>query len=157
MCGGGPARTFLQIFPSAQFICLYRRCDDIISEVLDNNIGGLGGTEFWPYSSAAQGNNVAMVAAHWADYIESLLDFEESHLSSCLRVRREDLVTDSDQELERIFSFLGLGTATTAVAGRPSSSTRNGGRPRRWSLERMPPELLSRVNKLNSLLGYESL
>jgi protein-tyrosine sulfotransferase len=157
ICGAGPARTFLKIFPETQFICVYRRCDGVISEVLDNNVNGLGGTEFWPYASATQGNNVAMVAAHWADHVESLLDFEAFHLRSCLRIRREDLVSGMDEELEKVSSFLGLSAPCTAVADQPSPSTLDAGPPRRWSLDRMPAELLSRVNKLHSLLGYESL
>jgi hypothetical protein len=65
--GTSSAGTFLKIFPQAKFVCFHRRCDEVISEIIQSNPWGFGKTEFWPYSSANPGNSVATAGAFWAE------------------------------------------------------------------------------------------
>jgi hypothetical protein len=38
--GTSSAGTFLKIFPQAKFVCFHRRCDEVISEVIESNPSG---------------------------------------------------------------------------------------------------------------------
>jgi Sulfotransferase family len=156
----GSAETFLKIFPRTKFICFHRRCDDVITEAIDSNPWGFGGTEFWSYSSAGPGNNVAMVAAYWADCAQALLDFERAQSRSCLSVRQEDLAADAGGQMRAICSFLGLAPSRSATRqpGEQASPSASGPDDRtRLPADRLPPRLLAMVNDLHARLGYSPL
>jgi protein-tyrosine sulfotransferase len=159
LSGTVAAETFLKVFPGAKFICFYRRCDEVISEAIDSNPWGLGGTEFWQYSSAAPGNSVAMIGAYWADGTKALLDFERAQPSSCMGVRHEDLAADAPAQMRAICSFLGLTPSNATMhqneqAWKPPSGP--DGRPL-FPADRFPPRLLTMVNDLHDRLGYPLL
>ncbi|HUN37501.1 MAG TPA: sulfotransferase [Trebonia sp.] len=102
------AEQFTHIYPKAKFICLYRHCMDVIASGIEACPWGVSGHGFEPYVSNNPGNNVAALAHYWADYTTAILEFEEAHADSCLRVRYEDLTFAPAETASRIFGFLGV-------------------------------------------------
>lgn len=81
------AQAFLQVFPAARFLCLYRSMRGVLSETVRAYPWGLGGTPLWAHSAGHPGNNAATITAHWTVRTQALLEFESSHPDSCTRVR----------------------------------------------------------------------
>jgi hypothetical protein len=154
------ARAFLRVFPQAQFVCFYRRCEDVITETLESNPWGLGNTEFWAYSGADPGNSVAAAGAYWAERTRALLDFQAAQPRSCLSLRREDLDADAPEQLRLVRSFLGLTPAAVASAlpGHPGVQ-REAQREvsPRFPADRLPPRLRTVINEVSARLGYPAL
>jgi hypothetical protein len=156
------AGTFRQVFPGATFVCLHRSLRAVLAEGLRTNPLGLGGSPFWPYSGPHPGNNVATIAAYWADRTESLLEFESGHAGSCLRVRYEDLATDSDEQARELYARLGLDARDLAVPRRLdddkflAEADTASLWPGEWPT-RIPPPLLPKLDDLHARLGYAPL
>jgi hypothetical protein len=155
--GTSSAGTFLKIFPQAKFVCFHRRCDEVISEIIQSNPWGFGKTEFWPYSSANPGNSVATAGAFWAERSRGIIDFQLAHPQSCLSLRHEDLEADAQEQMSLVWSFLGL-TSPSAVTQqrRDPVVTEHGARPR-FPADRLPPPLRAVINELHATLGYPPL
>jgi protein-tyrosine sulfotransferase len=80
------AESFLEIFPSAKFICLYRSCTQVIAAGLQTGFGDtLMRENIYP------GDQVNSLASYWAYRAESLLAFEFAHPDACQRLLYEDL------------------------------------------------------------------
>jgi hypothetical protein len=160
--------TFLRIYPHTQFLILHRRADATIRAVLDANPWGLAGAEFAPFVSASPASTVAAVANYWAAHTAELLDFEEAHPGSCLRVRIEDVNSNASQALLDIGGFLSLDrydvvpavpqdTARDPVAGdlpgllatAPVHDQADG-----IPLPQLPRPLQARLSELHRRLGY---
>jgi hypothetical protein len=151
------ASSFLKVFPATKFLCLYRALRGVLAEGHRTYQWGLGGSPFWAYAGSHPGDNVATIAAYWADRTEALLRFEASHLQSCLRVKYENVSADRALWTDEIYSYLGL-----TVDDRVRSVTRHGttGSATGVVLEpeiavaQVPASLLTRVNDLHARLGY---
>jgi hypothetical protein len=155
--GTSSAGTFLKIFPQAKFVCFHRRCDEVISEVIESNPWGFGKTEFWPYSSADPGNSLATAGAYWAERSRAILDFQLAHAQSCLSLRREDLDADPDEQMRLVWSFLGLTRPSAAIRPRRDPVVTEHGARRRFPADRLPPPLRTAINELHTRLGYPPL
>jgi hypothetical protein len=83
------------IWPDAQFICLYRHRMDVIASGVEACRRGLDSFGFEVYAPRYPGNSVAAVGACWADIAAKMIDFGKRFPDRTLRVRYEDLVTDS--------------------------------------------------------------
>jgi hypothetical protein len=156
------ARTFIEVFPAARFLCLHRSMRGVLSEAVRAYPWGLGGTPLWSYSAGHPGNNAATVAAYWTARTQALLEFESSHPDSCARVRYEDLAADADRHGAIILTALGLDDSqigdlrkhptkeppgnhnVVAGAGAPALPT-----------DRIPPALTAHAEELHARLGYE--
>ena len=103
----GSAHRFLDIFPQTKFICLYRHCMDVVDSALEACPFGLRGYGLDPFAAAHPGNNVAAVIDYWVTHTRMIAQFEKAHPDVCLRLRYEDLVTDPEEQADRIFTFLG--------------------------------------------------
>jgi hypothetical protein len=95
------------LFPRAQFICLSRHCMDVIASGVEACAWGLHGFGFDPYSAQYPGNDVAAIAAYWAESTMAILQFEKDYPDRCHHVRYEDLVADPEGMAADIFKFLG--------------------------------------------------
>ena len=153
------AETFLRVFPGTRFVCFYRRCDDVIADVLAKNLYGLGDTEFWGHSLSWQGNSVAGIAAYWTERVQSLLDFEAAHPRACTRARLEDLQSGggNSHAADALSDFLALPSADGAGSPTLPSSGAPAGAPTAMPAARIPAGLRRRVNELHSVLGYPTL
>ena len=100
---------------SCRYICLFRHPLDVVCSV-ENLCAKMGMylPELHQYVSRYPSPREAFCHA-WADVNRDLLAFSERRSSSCLRIRYEDLVEDPENELKRIFGFLGEPTDIGAV------------------------------------------
>lgn len=162
------ARTFLRIFPDATFLCLHRSLQAVLTAGIATYPWGLADSPFWPFSGSHPGNNIAAIAAYWVAHAESLLDFEDTHPESCLRVRHEDLTSNLRQQACRVLTRLALdshgltdpaqfkeGQHLTGDAGRHTASDATD--EPQLPLARIPPHLLEKASELHLRLGYAPL
>jgi hypothetical protein len=156
------AQTFGRLFPRTRFLAVHRRAETFLRSVLDANPWGLTGVEFAPFLSAYPANTTAALAAYWATHTSALLEFEQAHARSCLRVRIEDLHTNSQQAMAGISGFLELGTAPAvlpatghdAEADEPAGNGSPSAVPAAIPAAQIPPSLLAQLNSLHHRLGY---
>jgi hypothetical protein len=160
---GHPAAavTFLEVFPDATFVCLHRSLPGVLADGSAAYPWGLGDSPFWPYSAAHPGNNAATIAAYWAASTEPLLAFEAQHARSCLRVRNEDLAADPDRHVARIYLRLGLDIRDLHALPQPRHDREMDHLAVHPNLlapaDKIPAELLAKINELHSELGYAPL
>lgn len=102
------------------------------------------------------------LTAYWIARTQPLLDLEDTHPDSYLRVRYEDL--DADPRAADLFTFLGLdnpdhGTPRPAAAAWPGTDTAPAAPcPRSpFPAGQVPLPLLAHVNDLTKKLGYPPL
>jgi hypothetical protein len=166
------AGLLLQIWPGTRFICLYRHPMDVIASGIEASPWGLTSYGFEPYIGVPPDNNVAALARYWLDYTTSIVKAEERFTDRCLPVRYEDLVTDPDGQIERIFAFIGA-AAEPGIVERcfgPEHQRFGPGDYKIWNTSRVsadsvgrgwampagkiPEPLLARINELADVLGY---
>jgi protein-tyrosine sulfotransferase len=167
------AELLVRVYPEARFICLYRHPMDVIASGIEACPWGLAGYGFDSYiATTAPGNAVLAIARFWADNVKAILDAEKRFPDRCLRVRYEDLVTETEETAARILAFLaaasapGIGAAcfsaererfgpadhkiwyTSAISDRSIG--------RGWSVPAamIAPPVLTQVNDLAGELGY---
>jgi Sulfotransferase family len=161
-----------QVWPDSRFICLYRHPMDVISSGLEASPWGLTGYGFNSYVSSPPDNNVAALARYWLGQTTAILAAEERFEDRCLPLRYEDLVTDPEGEMARLFKFIHVdpapGIAAAGLGGRQqlfgpadykiwaTSKISAESVGRGWSLpvRLIPDQLLTRVNEMAGLLGY---
>lgn len=162
------ARTFLRIFPNTTILCLHRSLQAVLAAGIVTYPWGLADSPFWPFSDSHPGNSVAAIAAYWAAHAESLLDFEDAHPESCLRVRHEDLTSNPHQQANKIFTRLALDTCDLTEPAQLKDDQHLAGDTRRHAAHdtidepqlptaRIPPNLLAKVDKLILRLDYTPL
>jgi len=161
-----------QVFPEAKYICLYRHCMDVIASGLEACPWGLSGFGFEQFAAQFAGNSVAAIGAYWLSCVKGILEFEESNPECCLRVRYEDLVTDPEETVSSMMSFLGeeqvpgitsscfntshdrYGPGDQKIWFTSSIQTSSLGRGVKIPAKAFPPVLLDEINDLLKKLGY---
>jgi Sulfotransferase family len=155
------AETFLQVYPSTRFLCLYRACPSFIRATLDASPWGITDPLFGPFSRAYPANTVAALTAYWATYTASLLAFEQAHPQVTLRIRYEDLAGDADQTAEAVMSFLDIAGFESDIAVTSDSPTPPEPGPSSPETDLpaglIPPAMLTQANDLLQQLGYAPL
>jgi len=166
------AELFAEIYPDAQFVCLYRHCLDVIVSAVEACPWGLGGYGFEHYAAVSQGNSVIAVALSWLDRTRPIIEFQEKHPDRCLGIRYEDLVTEPEEVAAVLFDFLGVQRVPgiTAACFAADHEVRGPGDHKIWFTERIsrdslgqgirvpvalfPPEVLAKVNLTLAQLEY---
>lgn len=157
------AETFLQLFPATRFVCLHRACPDVVTAVLRASPWGPSGPALAPYVSAHPASAAAALSAWWASRAASLLEFEKDHPQACLRIRFEDIIDDPDGTMERLRLFLGLIADATVPsylrddAGEAGNTVTAAQATPAFPVSQLPDDLVTKVNDLHRLLGYQSL
>lgn len=150
------AEPFLQLFPQARFVCVYRSCPDVIRAGVQASPWGLHGQSFAPYLLAHSGNSVAALAAYWANSTEQLLSFEQANREASLRIRYEDVAAFPDQALRTVRAELKLsdkGNDSTNLARRMLAQP-DPIPPVQVPAELIPEPLRQRISDLHAKLGY---
>lgn len=153
------AETFLQVFPSAAFVCLHRGLPGVIAEGLRAYPWGLGGSPFWPFAGPHPGNSVATIAAYWTACTEPLLDFEDRHPERSVRVRYEDLAGGTDQVAGAVYEFLGLDACVLSAprAPRAAPAGKRADPEPAAQLSRLAGGLRAKIGELHGRLAYPAL
>lgn len=152
------ARTFARLYPGTRFLIVHRRADAVIRAILDAHRWGVAGPEFVPFVSASPGSTLAALAGYWAAHTAALLEFEQAHPGSCLRVRIEDLRANTEQAILDIGRFLALDRRGAALR---LEHDQDGDRVAELvlpaaglPLAEIPAVLLAQLNDLHGKLGY---
>jgi hypothetical protein len=152
------ASTFLQVFPGATFLCLHRQLSGVMAEAAETYPWGLGGSPFWPYAASHPGNNAATIATYWTERSQDLLDFEEQHSTSCLRVSYEQIDADHVPVVSSIYHALGLDLRHLDVMAGPSGERSRPAlvsEPPDLASTRIPASLLTAIHALQVKLGHD--
>jgi protein-tyrosine sulfotransferase len=163
---------FIDLYPKAKFVCLYRHCMDVIDSGLEASPFGLLGYGFENYAARASGNNVAAIASAWCEETAWALEFEEAYPERCHRVYYEQIVQSPEAVAADIFAFIGVapdpgitgrcfdvqhdfsGPGDHKVTATRRISADSVGRGLRVPADLLPPPLLNGVNELLGRLGY---
>lgn len=147
---------FLQVCPSAAFVCMHRGLPSLLTEGLRAYPWGLGGSPFWPYAGPHPGNSVAIIAAYWAACTEPLLDFEERNRERSLRVMYEDFAGETDHAGAAVYEFLGLDPSVPSALRAPQGAPDEGPGEAEYArqLNRLPPSLREKIGELTARLGH---
>jgi Sulfotransferase family len=165
-------RPFVDLYPKAKFICLYRHCMDVIDSGLEASPFGLLGYGFDSYAARSSGNSVAAIAGAWCEDTARALQFEESYPERCHRVYYEQVVQDPEAVASEMLAFIGVapdpgitrrcfdaqhdfsGPGDHKVTATTRISAGSVGRGLRVPTDLLPPPLLNGVNELLGRLGY---
>jgi hypothetical protein len=150
------ARTFLQVYPHAQFLCLHRHCKSVVDAAVAANPWGLADNAFKPFAMAHPTSSIAAISAYWAAVTEPLLDFEAAYSASCQRVLFEDLISRPDETAVQLYAFLGIdGCQQTAASMFEAPSVpRTPGESRHVPIDQLSTTLLAEVSRLLVRVGY---
>ena len=105
------ADLLARIWPEAVFICLYRHCMDVVASALEASPWGLASYGLAPYAAAFPSDSVAAVVAYWRDWTDATVRFEERNPDRCHRIYYEELASDPDEVLSKLWPFLGASNA----------------------------------------------
>ena len=98
----------LDVFPDAEFICLYRHPMDVIVSGIETCKWGFSGYGFEPYVRGSPDNFVRALGGYWIDRTRLIHEFESNHPDQCCRVYYECLVTATEATLKGLCSFVEL-------------------------------------------------
>lgn len=164
--------TIAAVWPDARFILLHRHVMDFAASALEAEPWGLHDYGFAPFAAATPGDSIGALVAYWLDRTRRMLAFQQSYPARCLSMRYEDLVTQTDEELARLWDFLDVMPAPEATsrafteahgAGGPGDSkiwytsgvhADSLGRGGRIPAQVISPAALRAVNSLARALGY---
>lgn len=171
----GIAELLAEIYPDAQFVCLYRHCLDVIVSAVEACPWGLAGYGFDQYAAGSHGNSIAAVAMCWLDRTRPIIEFQGKHHGRCHGIRYEDLVTEPEQVAASLFDFLGVQRVPgiTAACFAADHEIRGPGDHKIWftagigrdslgqgirvPVEMFPPEMLTHVNQTLAQLDYRQV
>jgi hypothetical protein len=165
------AEMLLEVFPSAQFISLYRNFPDFALSAKQASPWGYSGYGFEPYTS--RGSALQGLAQYWIDFTSKELEFELAHPDVVLRLRYEDLALAPTATLTRLWTFLGasIPAESSSELLAKTHSIGPGDHKIEFTTEVMstsvgkteafvprdviPTALLDRIDELHGALGYE--
>jgi hypothetical protein len=154
----GAVPWFLQVIPSAVFVCVHRNCLDVIRAGVAASPWGLHGQGLGSYVQSYPGNSVAALAAYWADSAAGLLAFEAANPGITYRVRSEDTAAEPADSLAALRAWLRV--AVVSPEALDSAGPGDGVPPvpgPEVPPELIPPSLRQHISRLHAELGYAPL
>jgi hypothetical protein len=159
------AQAFLRVYPQTRYLTVYCRAETFLHAVLRSSPWGLAGAEFVPFVSAYPASTIAALAAYWASHTAALVNFEQAHPQSCLRIRIEDLGVNAVPVLRGIMDFIGLDDeGELSQPALPAGNTQSADDPppplagaADIPLAQIPPPLLAQLNQLHHRLAYPAV
>jgi protein-tyrosine sulfotransferase len=166
------ADLLAELYPQAQFVCLYRHCLDVVVSAIEATPWGLNGYGFDSYVAGTPGNSVLAAARCWLDQTSAIIDFQDKHPDRCHGIRYEDMVTRPEEIAGDLFSFLGVDAApgVTETCLTKARDSRGPGDHKIWFTNRisadslgqgtkipalmLPPEFLAKLNETLEQLDY---
>ncbi|MGH3245447.1 MAG: sulfotransferase [Trebonia sp.] len=155
--GPSAAQAFLQVFPTAKFVCVHRACTDLISATISAHPWSLAGSVPYQFIAGYPANGVAAVAGYWAWATEQLLEFETACPQAAVRVRYEDFAVEPASALRSTRTFLQLpprGDPQPLGLGQPSEVGDQ--ESPQVPTDMIPSPLGERITHLQSRLGYDN-
>ena len=153
------AETFLQLYPQARVLCLYRSCTGFIQDAVGASPWGLAGPQYAPFTAAYPASTPAALTAYWTASTAPLTEFEEAHPDASMRVRCEDLTDGTCPG--GLLAFLGIEAPRPGDRG-PDAPSRDSPPPRPahpapFPADQVPAPLLAQAGRLTRKLGYPPL
>lgn len=166
------APLLAQVFPAAQFVCLYRHCMDVVDSGLEASPWGLSSFGFARHAEELPGNSIAAIGHYWLMTTGAIAQFEALNPDRCVRVRYEDLVSAPEDTANSVFAFLGeqpvpgigelclrtehesYGASDQKIWFTDRISTSSVGRGERVPVAALPPLLREEIDKTLIELGY---
>lgn len=165
-----------RIYPSAQFLCLFRECTDVVMSAMEASHWGFGAYGFDEYARDHPENLATAFVRFWVEKTSQLLQFKEENPQVAHSLRYEDLVADPENTLKGVFEFLGYewkselatnehifgtrhasGRGDYKIGGYTSFRQERGSRGWRVPRTMIAPALKERANDLLKHLGYAQL
>ena len=162
-------------FPEARFICLYRSCLDQVSSALETLKEYPSGREygFDPFLGREPGSPVDALIDYWCAKTSAIIGFEQKNPGQCIHLHYEDLVLESNAQLERLFGFLGShwdeqmldsiftrsrkgGPGDHKIKGTDRILTSSLGRGAQIDIPNISADRLEKMNHLLETLGYDA-
>lgn len=169
-------RLLEEVFPDAQFICIFRNSLDFIMSALEASPWGFGSYGLTPYVQSSPQNTVAACAQHWLEKTTILQEFIEMHPTNSLGIRYEDLTLMPAQTLASIYGFLNCefdienfnphevfreehdnGPGDYKIESATSFATESIGRGWKVPIGMIPAWVAGEIDGLHSKLGYPLL
>lgn len=167
------ADSFVDLYPGAKFLCLYRHAMDVIYSAIEASPWGMIGYGLDRFAALSAGNNICAAASYWVEQVSQILAFERRHPERCIRINYERLVKYPEAVADQIFAFLDLkpspgiseqcfgdvlsmgdGPGDHKITSTRSVTTKSIGRGFRIPLDRIPSPQLNVMNTLLQELGY---
>lgn len=165
------AGVLLEVFPEAQFLCLYRDFPDFAVSAIDASRWGFNAYGFDPYVRQSPDNFLRGLALYWGDHTSHIKDFNDQHPTSALAIRYEDILLDPEDQSRRLRTFLDSSAGASGLFDLALNARHDDGpgdHKIRWtaqlsdtlgggwaaSLEAIPPPIRARVEELRSRLNY---
>jgi hypothetical protein len=163
------------MFPGTKCIVMVRQVMDTIASGLEASPWGFDAFGYRPFVEVTPENTVHALARYWESQVSQALAWRDAHGDRCHVIRYEDLVTDPESVLGRLFEFLGVAEDLSVIersfeaftkASGPGDykigSTRklsadSIGRGKRVPVARIAPPVLERINGLLAKLGYPQM
>lgn len=162
-----------KLFPDAKYICLYRNCLDFANSFLTLNRFECGSV-IAPYIHRNPTSILSAVVEYWLEKSKLIMAFEMEHPRQCIRVKYEDLVTNPNETLDAMFTFLDLKWDASILGAAFSTQHDNGpgdikvqytnriksdsiGRGVAIPYERIHNPYLSQIDCIQEKLGYWSV
>ena len=87
--------------PGSRYIVLFRHGLDVSC-----SLAGMSIPDVEPYIKACDGDRYRAAARFWAVRGKALLEFRNDHQDRCIDLRYEDLVSEPEPALRKLFAFL---------------------------------------------------
>lgn len=160
-----------ELLPQARVLCLYRHALDVVRSGLDVIQDDPRGYGFEPFLARHPRSPMTALVEHWCDKSARMLAYQRHAPERTLAVRYEDIVSNPQRTLDRIFGFLGLewstdllervfdtehdlGPGDNNILQAKGIDAGRAGRGQQLDVSGLAPDTLAAMNRLLKTLAY---